>query len=147
MIVFKSTTMWKLLSKFFGEKEPLNVASTQRKAVMKRQFTKQTQLSSTMKKVKKVRKVKNSVLQSTMKTTTTRFAYTLTFAEGCENGVGMQQIGTKSDCGLSIQDLLTAKQYFDNLDCHCELIDLQKQGLNNDIDTNAYVLIVRQGKK
>lgn len=49
---------------------------------------------------------------------------TLTFGDQAENHVGMQQIGKLSDVGFSRENLLVARQWFENAGAHCELEDL-----------------------
>lgn len=49
---------------------------------------------------------------------------TLTFGDQAENHVGMQQIGKLSECGFSREDILSARQWFEDAGAHCELADL-----------------------
>ena len=79
---------------------------------------------------------------------------TITFGECAENHKGMQMIGTLAEKGFTHNDLLAAKQKFQDFKCQCELINLFDSIQEFKIDEtkikeqhldNAYILIVRNG--
>lgn len=78
---------------------------------------------------------------------------TLTFGDCAENHRGMQEIGTPAKVGLSLDDLMNAKKYFEDEGKECELIDLSTIELSSVVPTvmeskikfpKAYLLIVRK---
>jgi hypothetical protein len=72
-------------------------------------------------------------------------AITITFGDRAENHVGMQQIGTLSDKGFNLDDLIRFKNYFDEFEDVTSTIYNLKElaGLtDNDDVPDAYVLIV-----
>jgi len=68
---------------------------------------------------------------------------TLTFGDRAENHVGMQIIGKLSNNGFTHDDLLLAKQNFENKNCVCELINLKEKC--DKANEDAYILIIRNG--
>jgi alkylated DNA repair dioxygenase AlkB len=78
-----------------------------------------------------------------------KMGITLTFGEVAENHVGMQQIGEKSDNGLSPADLKRFRHLFDRSGFQTEMCNLnmvlpdEYQELSGDQD--ALVLIIRNG--
>lgn len=68
---------------------------------------------------------------------------TLTFGDCAENHIKMQQIGNQAVNGLSKEDLIKTKTYFEKLGSKCELIHLNK--LITETTTDAYLLIIREG--
>lgn len=71
--------------------------------------------------------------------------FTLTFGNCAENHRNMQIIGNKLDKGLSKEDLLEAKSWFEERKCECELVHLNTY-LSSDIKTeDAYLLVVKKG--
>jgi hypothetical protein len=72
-------------------------------------------------------------------------AITITFGDQAENHLGMQKIGQMATCGLSIDELKSAKTKFEKLGCLCQIINLN-QALPEEIDAeSACVLIIRKG--
>lgn len=72
---------------------------------------------------------------------------TLTFGDVAENNVGMQKIGEISNSGYNIEDIMKAKEKFENAGYETELINLHEY-LPEELyteDLNAYFLIVRNG--
>ena len=70
---------------------------------------------------------------------------TITFGDQAENHVGMQQIGELADCGFTKDDLIIAKNNFENIGCNCELFDLRDCVINEEIKEQldeAYILII-----
>lgn len=70
---------------------------------------------------------------------------TLTFGDQAENHVGMQKIGTMADSGFTHDELLTAKNKFEEKGCTCQLIDLSDNLPKEYTADLAYVLIIRKG--
>ena len=75
--------------------------------------------------------------------------FTITFGDQAENHVGMQKIGSLSNEGFHLEDLVRAQEWFENKGVECELIALHEELLSNDCnDANeAYVLVARDGVK
>jgi hypothetical protein len=77
--------------------------------------------------------------------------FTLTYGNCAENHRSMEIIGSRLDEGLSKEDLIQAKQYFEKLGAKCELINLNDQIKNlipkEDFSKikDAWILIVRKG--
>jgi hypothetical protein len=74
-----------------------------------------------------------------------KYTVTLTFGEQSENHVGMQKIGNEVNQGLTVNDLLKAKEFFDDKGCDCTLMNLAELGLDprlKDIKS-AYILVVK----
>jgi hypothetical protein len=71
---------------------------------------------------------------------------TLTFGDCAENHRGMQEIGTRVEKGLTLDDLMNAKAYFETKGKTCELIDLSTITSKNDTFKfpKAYLLVVRK---
>jgi hypothetical protein len=69
--------------------------------------------------------------------------FTLTFGDQAENDVRMQKLGKMADEGFSLNDLSTAKRWFELQGCACELYHLNK--LYDGEAQDAYVLVVRRG--
>lgn len=67
---------------------------------------------------------------------------TITFGDQAENHVGMQKLGKLADCGFNFNDLVLAKEKFENIGCFCEMIHLSD---NINGAPEAYILIVRNG--
>ena len=83
-------------------------------------------------------------------------ARTITFGDVAENGPGMEHIGSKSNIGLSLEELQIAKEKFEKAGYTCYLIDLaSKEYCNFDIEkfsnrdfnemNSAKVLVIRNG--
>lgn len=74
--------------------------------------------------------------------------YTITFGDQAENHVGMQKIGSLSSEGFTFEDLVHAKEWFENRGIICEMIALHAELLpvNERYEVEeAYVLIARNG--
>jgi alkylated DNA repair dioxygenase AlkB len=71
-------------------------------------------------------------------------AYSVTFCDAAENGVGMEQIGNKRNTGFTKEELLGAKAEFEAKGCICELVELHQ---DFDEVEEAYILIIRDGVK
>lgn len=74
--------------------------------------------------------------------------FTLTFCECGENDSrGMEKIGTKSDKGISIAELVKAKAYFDSLGAVTEIYNLRDllQPEFRESADEAAILIIRNG--
>ncbi|KAJ1564591.1 hypothetical protein HK096_007223 [Nowakowskiella sp. JEL0078] len=74
--------------------------------------------------------------------------FTLTYGDRAENHKGMQMIGELSNKGFSLDDLYKAKQWFEERQCFCELIELSDEGICGIGDTyieQAFLLIIRNG--
>jgi len=84
--------------------------------------------------------------KSSLKGTSGIETFTYTFSECVENHVGMQNVGTKSDKGFSIETLKYTQKNFEDKGCKTELIHLNEL-LPPDIksEDSAYILIVRNG--
>lgn len=70
----------------------------------------------------------------------------ITFGDQAENHVGMQKIGTESEHGFTVQDLITQKETIEKLGFTCELINL-KDGLSDELKpfaSDTMVLIIKQ---
>jgi hypothetical protein len=75
--------------------------------------------------------------------------FTLTFGDQGENHVGMQKIGKMASRGYKLEDLLKAKEFFEEKFIQVEIFHLNKllpKGTTKDVD-NAYVLVARNGVK
>ncbi len=77
-------------------------------------------------------------------------AGTVTFGECAENHVGMQKLGAAAAQGLTLHDLVMAKDRFADLGGDCKIIHLVSaggvEGAFEDITPDpAYVLVVRRG--
>lgn len=71
--------------------------------------------------------------------------YTLTFGNRAENHRNMQIIGEKLEKGLSLDDLQSAKNNFENSGCECTLYHLNSL-LSNIIEAeDAYLLVIKNG--
>lgn len=73
---------------------------------------------------------------------------TITFGDMAENHVGMEQIGEMVSVGqgFNLDDLVSAKQTFENLGAETNLINLSSVDLTNFEDLpNAYLLIIKNG--
>jgi len=74
---------------------------------------------------------------------------TITFGEVAENGPGMQKLGKMAPEGLTGEELLTAKQRFEDAGYECELINLAaaaefKEGEFGEVP-EAFLLVIRDG--
>ena len=72
---------------------------------------------------------------------------TLTFGDCAENHRGMQKIGKEGDAGMSVDELVKIKAWFEGEGKVCEMVDL-KESLPEDEKKNAadaVVLIVKGG--
>jgi len=83
-------------------------------------------------------------------TTTPEQVITVTFCEAAENHVGMQQIGTSASCGFTLEEIESAKNFYEQAGCECELIDLRDQLPPPVVKSNpniqsAPLLIIRGG--
>ena len=73
---------------------------------------------------------------------------TWTFGDCAENHRGMQEIGQKASCGLSVSDLIRTKKWFEEKGKQCELRDLSKilpEDMRSSEHAVAYLLVVRDG--
>ncbi|XWV25979.1 hypothetical protein QJ857_gp1101 [Tupanvirus soda lake] len=72
---------------------------------------------------------------------------TITFCEIAENHVGMEKLGTPTDTGFTLGDLLCAKKWFDQTGATTLLLDLNYPIENMNIypDDEAFLLIIRNG--
>ncbi len=68
---------------------------------------------------------------------------TLTFGDCMENHVGMQKIGTLSENGYSLVNLLTFKKYFNDLSFKTELINLGH--FTQEPTEPAFLLVIHSG--
>ena len=71
-------------------------------------------------------------------------ALTLTFGDRAENHAGMQIIGEAATTGFTLDNLLFAKQYFENKKHTCHLINLNKY-CNDITKEQAYILVIKNG--
>lgn len=71
---------------------------------------------------------------------------TLTFGDRAENHVGMQIIGELATTGFTLDHLLSAKQYFENKNYVCHLINLNKYCIETTKE-QAYILVTKNGVK
>ena len=74
-------------------------------------------------------------------------AITITFGDGAVNRDGMQKLGKQGSSGFSYADLTSAKQYFENRGCECEIHNLG-DGLGDlypEERTPAFVLVAKDG--
>jgi hypothetical protein len=71
--------------------------------------------------------------------------FSLTFGDVAENHKGMQKIGSLSDHGFNLKDLLNIKSMFESKGCKCELINLHWLLDDENIQKQnpAYILIVK----
>lgn len=74
---------------------------------------------------------------------------TITFGECSVTHIGMDECGYKCQFGFWLDDLLMAKENFEEIGCVCEIVDLKsplngkiKESIYESID-DAYVLVVR----
>jgi hypothetical protein len=81
-----------------------------------------------------------------------RSTVTITFGDQAENHVGMEKLGTLSNCGFNLRDLKRCKRRFERLGTNCELIDIIKEAEIEEMITDematptpAYLLIIRNG--
>lgn len=72
---------------------------------------------------------------------------TITFGDQAENHVGMQKIGNIADRGFTYEELINAKNNFENIGCVCELLDLRDSVKDINIKQllePAYILIIHK---
>lgn len=74
---------------------------------------------------------------------------TLTFGDRAENHKGMQVLGTSAADGFSLEDLRSAKAYFEKKGVTCEIHHLNKLLSGNAAEDaeNAYLFVARKGVK
>ena len=71
---------------------------------------------------------------------------TITFCDRAENHVGMQQLGELSDCGFSYENLMEAKNWFDDKGEETHLYDLSWPLEKSDLESSeAYILVAKAG--
>jgi len=70
--------------------------------------------------------------------------FTITFSECVENHAGMQKIGQLASSGFTYQDLVHAKEWFEERGGVCEIHHLN-QLYDGEPTENAYVLVARKG--
>lgn len=72
---------------------------------------------------------------------------TLTLGDMAENHIGMQKIGKMMNNGLTLNDLLEIRKYFNNVNAKNILFDLNSTLYTQDIfpDDEAYILIIKKG--
>lgn len=70
---------------------------------------------------------------------------TLTFGDQAENHVGMQKIGEIAPSGFTYDDIVYAKNKFEEKGCKCKIIKLSSKLPKPYTTDKAYVLIIRKG--
>lgn len=72
---------------------------------------------------------------------------TITFCDQAENHVGMSKLGSCAENGFSLEDLFSAKKWFEKFGLEAKIFDLNYpiEDLNIYPDDEAYLLIVRNG--
>lgn len=73
--------------------------------------------------------------------------YTITFGDQAENHVGMQKIGTLSNSGYNLSDLIGIRKYLLDREIKSDIFDLNYVLEPFDIypDDEAYILVINDG--